>query len=72
VIVEERSGAETSEAETEETEPDRHDSATATAAASNTDDQPAVPGLCVPRVVTGQRRRPRLAHLFPLPQVPKT
>ncbi|KAL5671355.1 hypothetical protein ACJX0J_015661, partial [Zea mays] len=44
VIVEERSGAETSEAETEETEPDRHDSATATAAASNTDDQPAVPG----------------------------
>lgn len=44
VIVEERSGAETSEAETEETEPDRHDSATATAAASNSDDQPAAPG----------------------------
>jgi hypothetical protein len=73
VIVEERSGAETSETETEEeTEPDRHASATATAAASNSDDQPAAPGLCVPRVVTGQRRRPRLAHLFPLPQVPKT
>lgn len=50
VIVEERSGVETSEAETEteETEPDRHDSATATAAASNSDDQPAAPGLCVP------------------------
>lgn len=52
VIVEERSGAETSEAETEETEPDRHASAsasatataTATAAASNSDDQPAAPG----------------------------